>query len=132
MNDFWKENYLDGSQSDLRALGHPQRPWQAQPRQVQQVPVVFIKNWHDMLICYFLKTNRFKTVQEWYRVIKRLSDTLSDLVKLNHGEFRKYYIVIFIIKLTYIQFLNINRFRMVPRWSWWSHRKKCVFLNAYI
>ena len=26
MNDFWKENNLDGSQGDLRALGHPQRP----------------------------------------------------------------------------------------------------------
>ena len=29
MNDFWKENDLDGSQGDLRALGHPQRPRQA-------------------------------------------------------------------------------------------------------
>ena len=173
-------------QGDQEVLRHPQRPHQAQPRRVQQVPVMFIKNWHDtclyaifqrqvdlkqsqrdtgwsrgsrtpsatstsstkastastsyvhqklawhMFICYFSKTNRFKTVPAWCRVIKRLSDTLSDLVKLNHGEFRKYYIVIFIIKLTYIQFLNINRFRMVPRWSWWSHRKKCVFLNAYI
>ena len=24
MNDFWKDNDLDGSQGDLRALGHPQ------------------------------------------------------------------------------------------------------------
>ena len=32
MNDFWKENDLDGSQGDLRALGHPQRPQQAQPK----------------------------------------------------------------------------------------------------
>ena len=30
-------------QGDLRALGHPQRPRQAQPRRVQQVPVMFIK-----------------------------------------------------------------------------------------
>ena len=28
MNDFWKENDLDGSQGDLRALGHPQQPRQ--------------------------------------------------------------------------------------------------------
>ena len=40
MNDFCKENDLDGSQGDLRALGHPQRPRQAQP-------VMFIKYWHD-------------------------------------------------------------------------------------
>ena len=45
---FWvvsntKENYLDGSQGDLRALGHPQRPRQAQPWGEQQVPVMFIK-----------------------------------------------------------------------------------------
>ena len=33
MNDFWKENDQDGSHGDLRALGHPQRPRQAQPRE---------------------------------------------------------------------------------------------------
>ena len=43
MNDFWKENDLDGSQGDLRALGHTQRPRQAQPWGVQQVPFIFIK-----------------------------------------------------------------------------------------
>ena len=45
MNDFWKENDLDGSQGDLRALGHHQRPRQAQPHPwgVQQVPFIFIK-----------------------------------------------------------------------------------------
>ena len=42
-NDFWKENDLDGSQGDLRAQGHPQRPRQAQPWGVQQVPFIFIK-----------------------------------------------------------------------------------------
>ena len=45
--------------------------------------------WH-MFKCYYSKTNRFKTVPAWYRVIKRLTDTLSDLVKLNHGELSKY------------------------------------------
>ena len=43
MNDFQKENDLDGSQGDLRALGHPQQPRQAQPWGVQQVPFIFIK-----------------------------------------------------------------------------------------
>ena len=43
MNDFCKENDLDGSQGDLRALGYPQRPRQAQPWGVQQVPFIFIK-----------------------------------------------------------------------------------------
>ena len=47
MNDFQKQNNLDGSQDDLRALGHPQRHRQAQPRRVEQVPVMFIKNRHD-------------------------------------------------------------------------------------
>ena len=42
MNDFLEENDLDGSQGDVRALGHPQRPRQAQQRLVQQVPVMFI------------------------------------------------------------------------------------------
>ena len=43
MNDFQKENDLDGSQGDLRALGHPQQPRQAQPWGVQQVPIIFLK-----------------------------------------------------------------------------------------
>ena len=34
-------------QGDQEALGQPQQPRQAQPRRVQQVPVMFIKNWHD-------------------------------------------------------------------------------------
>ena len=43
MNDFWKENDLDRSQGDRRALGHPQRPWQAQPWGIQQVPFILMK-----------------------------------------------------------------------------------------
>ena len=35
------------SQGDQDALGHPQRPRQGQPWGVQQVPLMFIKNWHD-------------------------------------------------------------------------------------
>ena len=43
-----------------------------------------------MFIYYISKTNRFKTVSARYNVVKMLSDTLSDLDKLNHGEFSKY------------------------------------------
>ena len=59
MNDFWKENDLDDSQGDLRALGHPQRPRQAQPWRVQQVPFIFIKmNIWYMIHERFLKRKR--------------------------------------------------------------------------
>ena len=57
MNDFWKENDLDGSQGDPRALGHPQWPRQAQLRLLhlggkqdvyillQQFLQIFIDEW---------------------------------------------------------------------------------------
>jgi len=44
MNDFRKENHLDGSQGDPRALEYPQRPRQAQPWGVLQVTVMFCEN----------------------------------------------------------------------------------------
>ena len=66
MNDFWKENDLDGSQGDLRALGHPQRPRQAQPWGVQQVPFIFIKmNIWNMFHERFSKTKRPGWVPRW-------------------------------------------------------------------
>ena len=34
-------------QGDQEALRHPKQPQQAQPRLVQEVPVILIKNWHD-------------------------------------------------------------------------------------
>ena len=43
-----------------------------------------------MFIWYFSKTNRFKKVPAGFRVIKMTLDTLSDLVKVNHGEYSKY------------------------------------------
>ena len=43
MNGFRKQNDLDGSKGDLRALGHPQQPRQAQPWGVYQVPIIFLK-----------------------------------------------------------------------------------------
>ena len=45
---FFKDKSISNSpsviQGDQEALGHPQRPRQAQPRRVQQVPIMFIKN----------------------------------------------------------------------------------------
>ena len=43
MNDFGKENDLNGFKGDPRALGHPQQPRQAQPWGVQQVQIIFLK-----------------------------------------------------------------------------------------
>ena len=37
MKDFRKENDLDGSQGDLRSLGHPHEPRQPQPQGLEQV-----------------------------------------------------------------------------------------------
>ena len=70
MNDFWKENGLDGSQGDRKALGHPQRPRQAQPRGVKQVPFILIKNWHDKNwrgTCFYPIIQR-KVDLEWFQV----------------------------------------------------------------
>ena len=111
-----------GSQGDLKALAHPQRPRQAQPWGIQQVHIYIHKKkltWRIIIYCfskinrfkmvprwswcsrtpsrtstsstllssastsyvhdacYFLKTNRFKTVPALYRVIKMLSETPS-------------------------------------------------------
>ena len=60
--------------------------------------------WH-MFICYFSKTNRFKTVPARYGVIKRLSDTLSDLDKLNQGEYSKYHLCSSKIDMTHVYIL---------------------------
>ena len=97
------------SKGDHGALGHPQRPRQAQLWQVQQVPVMFIKNWHrHMFIWYFSKTNRFRMVPAWYKVIKRLWDTLNDLEKLNQGEYSKYQLCSSKFDMT-----KTNRFKIV-------------------
>ena len=150
MNDFWKENDLDGSQGDLRALGHPQRPRQAQPWGVQQVPFIFIKmNIWNMFHERFSQRKRSGWVPRWSKgsrtpsatltsstmgstastiyihknehfkyvswtifekktiwigpkVIWGLSDTLSDLDKLNLGEYSKYQLCSSIIDMFYV------------------------------
>ena len=82
MNDFWKENDLDRSQGDLSALGHPQRPRQAQPWRVQQVPLIFTKKltW-CMFMYYFSKINRFKMVPSWSWSSRTPSATLTSSTK---------------------------------------------------
>ena len=91
MNDIWKENDLAGSQGDLRALGHPQRPRQAQPRRVQQVPVMLIKNWHDtFLYSIFQRQIDLQQSQRDTGWSRGHPDTLYDLVKLTQGECSKY------------------------------------------
>ena len=78
MNDFWKENDLDGSQGDLRSLGHPQRPRQAQPWGVQQVPFIFIKmNIWNMFHERFSKTKRPGWVPRWSEGSRTPSATLT-------------------------------------------------------
>ena len=65
----------------------PQRPRQAQLWRIQQVPVMFIKNWHDTrLYAIFERQIDLKPSQRdtgWS--IKMLLDTLSDLVNFNHA-----------------------------------------------
>ena len=47
---FQRQIGLSVIQGDQDALGHPQRPRQAQPWWVQQVLLMFIKNWHDICL----------------------------------------------------------------------------------
>ena len=81
MNDFWKENDLDESSYVHQKL-----------------------TWH-MFIWYFSKINRFKTVPAWNKVIKRLSDTLSILEKLNQGKYSKYQLCSSKIDMTHVYML---------------------------
>ena len=60
----------------------------------------------DMTHVYMLFKKKIDLKQSQRdRLIKRLSDTLSNLVKLNHGEFRKYHLNS-LKKLTYILFFK--------------------------
>ena len=66
-------------QGDQDPLGHRQPPRRARTSYVHQY-----LTWHMFIHC-FSKTNRFKMVPASYRVLKMLSDTFSDLLKLNHS-----------------------------------------------
>ena len=72
-----------------------------------------------MFIYYFSRTNWFKTVLEWYRVIKMLLDTLSNLVKLNHGEFSKYLLYPSKIEMAHVNIL-FSKIYQCKMWSWCS------------
>ena len=88
---FKDKSILSSFRVNQDALGHPRRPRQTQLWLVQHVPVMFIKIWHGT--CFFTtlsKTDRLKTVPAYYRLIKMLSDTLSDLGKLNHWDNSNY------------------------------------------
>ena len=123
MNDFWKENDLDGSQGDLRALGHPQRPQQAQPRRVQQVPVMFIKNWHHKcLYAIFQRKIDLKQSQcdtGWSRgsrtpSVTSSSSTMGSTASTSHvhQNLTRHMLISYYSKT--------NRFKVVPRGSRWS------------
>ena len=84
INDLWFQWF----QGDLDALWHPQRPRQAQPSRVQQVPIMFIKIWHNTRSYTIFQRQINVKWSQRDRVIKMLSDTFSDLDKLNHGEYQ--------------------------------------------
>ena len=85
-----------------------------------------------MFICYFPKSNRFKTVPAWYRVIKKILDTLSDLDKVNHGEYSKYQL--FHQKLTWQLLISYNSwtnwFKLVPGGSRCSQTPSATSSNV--
>ena len=78
-------------QSDQDALGHPQRSGQAQQwknRKYQLCPSKIDKA--HVYILFF----RDESIQNGPVVYMVLSDTLSDLVKLNYDEYSKYQVCI--------------------------------------
>ena len=89
MKDFRKENDLDGSQGDLRSLGHPQRPRQAQPRGVQQVPIIFLKRTFETC---FMNDFRKEYDLDWSQGDLRALGHPQRLDNLNHWEYSKCYL----------------------------------------
>ena len=112
---FWKENDLDGSQGDLKALGHPQRPRQAQPWGVQQAPFIFIiKNWHSACLYTISKINQFKMVPCWSLWSRTPSATSTSSTKARTAS------TIMFIKVWHgtciYYFSKTNWFKTVPSW----------------
>ena len=121
MNDFWKENDLDGSKGDLKALGHPQRPRQAQPGGVLQVPFMFMKKWHGAcLYTIFQRQIDFKKSQRdtgwsWCSLTPSATSTSSTKASTAstsyvHQNLKRYLFIYY--------FLKNKRFKTVP--AWWS------------
>ena len=120
MNDFRKWNDLDGSQGDLRALGHPQRPWEAQPWGVQQVPFIFIKmNIWNMFHEQFSQRKRSGWVPRWSEGSRTPSATLTSSTMASTASTSYVF-----QKLTWHMFIcyfsKTYRFKTVPAWSRWS------------
>jgi len=112
MYDFWKENYLDWFQGDLRALGHPQRPGQAQPWGEQQVPFIFIKkNIWNKLHERFLKRKQFGWVPRWSEVFRTPSATYKSSTSTINNH-----------KKEHLKLLSWTIFEWRLRWGcpWWS------------
>ena len=78
------------------------RSRQAQPWGVEQVPFMSIKNWYGACLYTIFKD---KSIQNDPEVIMVLSVTLSDLDKLNYGEYSKYQL--YVSKLTWHMFRGI-------------------------
>ena len=117
MNDFWKENYMDGSQGDLSAQGHPQRPRQAQQWGVQQVPFIFTKmNIWNMFHERFLKRKRSGWVPRWSEGSRTPSATLTSSTMGSTAS------AIYIDKNEHLKHVSWMIFKKkrsgwVPRWS---------------
>ena len=117
MNGFRKQNDLDGSPGDLRALGHPQRPWQAQPWGVQQVPFIFIKmNIWNMFHERFSKRKRSGWVPRWSEVSRTPSATsTSSTMGVQQVPF--IFIKMNIWNMFHERFSKTKWPGWVPRWS---------------
>ena len=117
MNNFWKENDLDWSQGDLRSLGHPQRPRQAQPWGVQQVPFIFIKmNIWNMFHERFLKRKRSGWLPRWSEGSRTPSATSTSLT-MGSTASTNYILKNEHLKLFHERFSQRKRSGWVPRWS---------------
>ena len=118
--DFWKENDLVGSQGDLRALGHPQRPQQAQLSRVQQVPVMIIKIWHGTcLFAIFQRQIDLKRSQPdtgWSRWSRTPSATPTRSTMTCTASTSNFNPKIDMVHV-HILFSMKNRFKLIPGWS---------------
>ena len=127
MNDFRKENDLDGSQGDLRALGHPQQPWQAQPWGVQQVPFIFIKmNIWNMFHDRFSQRKRSWWVPRWSDGSRTPSKTSTSSTKASTAS------TSYVHHDTSISYIQISALQAI---FMSNSKKKTVFIwscSAYI
>ena len=92
---------------------HPQRPQKAQLWRVQQVPVMFIKNWHDT----WLYAN-FQRKIDLIGPSVMLLDTLRNLYKLKYGKYSKYQLCSSKNDMTHVLCYcsKTNQFKTDPAW----------------